>query len=372
MRKHHILFFLCLCMIAMCPAFAQSFKRLKPVTITSMTEVERDTVEEYDREGQLVFRGLPEDIFYQCFNGENTVGFLIQPADTTSYIFRYHSKNGRPVTVGLQELNLAEAIFAKSLDNMVDSAHEVPKGFTAPRFYEYQRQYVFYQDNAGDTCVYVNCFILLDTSFHPEQGFISADDAGDYFWYARLNLSKGKLIGYELNYDAYRFVKGRRSREMRGRKKVSVFQNRRYSHQDSQYNALPESVRKFVEKNDVLDVQTISAPHQTLFRVKFTDGSVKGYDANGECLFVRFDQSVSSQMIYHDVIPNFDNMLDAIDADMAAHGYDFRRQGMVRWADKIEEAWIISVDMWKSGKQLIVRYTIDSAGRIIGRYVSFC
>ncbi len=371
MRKHHILFFLCLCMIAMCPAFAQTLKRLEPVTITSMTEVKRDTIEQYDREGRLIFRGLPENIFYQCFNGEDTVGYLIQPADTASRLFQELSKNGHPVKVGLRELNLAEAIFANSLDNMVDSAHQVPRCFTSLRFYDYQRQYVFYQDDFGDTCVYINCYILPSDDWHPEQHFIAVSDGGDYFWYARLNLSKGKLIGYELNDNAYQYVKGRRSRDKRSQKNVSVFENRRYSHQDSQYSALPESIRTFVEKNDALDVQTIAAHHQTLFRVKFKDGSVKGYDANGKCLFVRFDQSVSSQMVYHDVVPNFDSMLDAIGADMAAHGYDFRRDGMVRRVDTIDGDWRIAVNMWKSGKRLMVVYTINSNGQIIGRYVCF-
>ncbi len=101
------------------------------------------------------------------------------------------------------------------------------------------------------------------------------------------------------------------------------------------------------------------------------NGSVKGYDANGECLFVRFDQKVSSRMIYHDVVPNFDSMLDAIDADMADHGYDFRRDGMLRRVNTIDGDWRIIVDMWKSGKQLMVVYTINSTGQIIGRYICF-
>lgn len=370
MRKHHILFFLCLCMIAMCPAFAQTLKRLEPVSITSMTEVKRDTIEQYDREGRLIFRGLPEDIFYQCFKGENTVGYLIQPADLTSRLFQELSKNGHPVKIGLRELNLAEAIFANSVDNMVDSAHEVPKGFTAPRFYGYLRQYVFYQDDFGDTCVYVNCFIPFDTNWHPERNYIKVDDAGDYFWYARLNLSKGKLIGYELNDNAYQYVKGRRSRAFCGRTEVSVFDGFP-TYPEIPYNSLPKTARKLVIKKEVSQIESITTPSQTFYRIRFKDGSVKGYDANGKCLFVRFDQSVSSQMVYHDVVPNFDSMLDAIGADMAAHGYDFRRDGMVRWVDKIDGVWRISVDMWKSGKRLMVVYTINSNGQIIGRYVCF-
>lgn len=368
MRKHHILFFLCLCLIAVCPGFAQTLKRLEPVTITSMTEVKRDTIEEYDREGLLFFRGLPENIFYQCFNGENTVGYLIQPADTTSRLFQELSKNGHPVKVGLRELNLAEATFAISLDNMVDSAHQVPRCFTTLRFYEYQRQYVFYQDDTGDTCVYINCYILLDDDWHPEQHFIDVSDGGDYFWYARLNLSKGKLTSYEVN-ESDKGTWGRKSRTFCGRTEVSVFDG--FAYPDIPYNSLPKTVRKLVIKKEVSQIESVTTPSQTFFRIKFTDGSVKGYNANGECLFVWFDQKVSSQMVYHDVVPDFDSILDAIDADMAAHGYDFRHDGMVRRVDTIDGDWRITVDMWKSGKRLMVMYTINPTGQIIGRYICF-
>lgn len=370
MRKHNILFFLCVCMIAMSPAFAQTLKRLKPVTITSMTEVKRDTVEEYDREGRLFFRGLPDNIFYQCFDGENIVGYLIRPADTSSYLFRELSQDGRPVKADLRELNLAEAIFANSLDIMVDSAHQVPKCFTSLRFYDYQRQYVFYQNDNRDTCVYVNCFIPFDTNWHPERNYISVDDGGDYFWYARLNLSKGKLIGYELN-EAADGVYGRRSRILWGRTEVSVFDDDRYAHKEIPYISLPKAVRKLVRKKAVSRIESVAAPSQTLFRIWFRDGLVKGFDANGECLLVRYDQSVNSPVFYHDAIPDFDSMLDAIDADMAAHGYDFRRDGMLKWAEKIDGDRRIIVDMWKSGKRLMVMYTINPTGQIIGRYICF-
>lgn len=370
MKKHHILFFLCLCMIARSPAFAQTLKRLEPVSITSMTEVKRDTIEQYDREGRLIFRGLPKDIFYQCFNGEDTVGYLIQPADTASLLFQELSKNGHPVKVGLRELNLAEAIFANSLDNMVDSAHQVPRCFTSLRFYDYQRQYVFYQDDFGDTCVYINCYILPGDDWHPEQHFISVSDGGDYFWYARLNLSKGKLTSYEVNEGYDEGTWGRKSRTSCGRTEVSVFDGFP-TYPEIPYNSLPKTVRKLVIKKEVSQIESITTPSQTFYRIRFHNGSVKGYDANGECLFVRFDQKVSSRMIYHDAVPNFDSMLDAIDADMADHGYDFRRDGMLRRVNTIDGDWRIIVDMWKSGKQLMVVYTINSTGQIIGRYICF-
>ena len=73
--------------------------------------------------------------------------------------------------VGLREVQWAETVLAKVLDRRADSAQQIQKAFTAPYFYEYIRQYVFYLNPEGDTCVHINCIHISEVMPEEEEFF---------------------------------------------------------------------------------------------------------------------------------------------------------------------------------------------------------
>lgn len=79
---------------------------------------------------------------------------------------------------------------------------------TAPRFYQYIRQYLFYANSDGDTCVQINC-IMTDGWDCPDRMYIRILDGDDVFWTTSLNLTKKQLIEYHVNGPTMYFVRGR-------------------------------------------------------------------------------------------------------------------------------------------------------------------
>ena len=94
--------------------------------------------------------------------------------------------DSRRCGAGLREVQRAEALFAKVMDLRVDSAQEIHRAFTAPRFYQYVRQYVFFLNPDGDTCVHINC-IMREESICPSRPghqYVEVCDGDDYHWTA--------------------------------------------------------------------------------------------------------------------------------------------------------------------------------------------
>ena len=206
MKKRVILAFILL-MLMPFPSKAQMFEepeRLQPKLITSLSTVDEGT--------------QPEDsiAYFAIRNGDSLIGYLMEPKDDSwskmilSWILKDKRKKAlRGIT--LNELQEAEQQMVEVLNAYVDSAQEVHRCFTPPRFYDHGRQYLFYTDSEGHRCLYVTFY-----DFHHEPKYLcqilAVCDGGDGFWQADFDLTARKLKWFDVNGPIIYNVPGRGKR----------------------------------------------------------------------------------------------------------------------------------------------------------------
>lgn len=208
-------------------SFAQELEHIQPIKVTEISLVRHDSAQFQNALQQHLCSYIDTNItFYECRNNTTTVGYLLKVRDSHNRFNVYiRDKNGTPVHVGLTEVQRAENLLAKELDLLADKAQWIQRALTAPHFYQYIRQYVFYLTTKGDTCVLIN-FTIPDNGTCLDRWFHAQCDGDDTYWVAKLNLSKGQILDYYINGPTIFVVKGR-NKEPHGLENQCVFLNGR-------------------------------------------------------------------------------------------------------------------------------------------------
>ena len=151
-------------------------ERLQPKELTSLSTIDEAL--------------QPEDsvAFYAVRNDNSLIGYLMEPKDDffSGLVlgFTLREKGAHALRgITLEELREAEQLMVDILNAYVDSAQEVHRCFTPPRFYDHGRQYLFYSDTMGHRCLHVTFYdygkeALLDTLDTLDQAGIPYVGAG--------------------------------------------------------------------------------------------------------------------------------------------------------------------------------------------------
>ena len=159
-----IIFATILILMTVGTGFAQELEHLRPIPVTEISVATHDTSKYKSPIAKQLCSYIDTSItFNECRNDTGVVGYLLdfhdnQPFRVYRSIWKHtsNSSEGIAIHVGLKEVQRAEILLAKELDLKADSSQEIQRALTAPRFYQYTRQYIFYVEEGGDTCVSIN------------------------------------------------------------------------------------------------------------------------------------------------------------------------------------------------------------------------
>ena len=346
---------------------AQKPPHLVPVTITEMVLVEMES------QSGGCLRADTSCRFIECRNSETTVGYLIEPKGDWWW---YPGMKGDIChNVGLREVQRAETVLANTMDKRADLAQQIQRVFTAPYFYQYIRQYVFYLTQEGDTCVHVNCIHISEVMpeeqyfshrLRPDLDYIDVLDGGDNFWRVDLNLTQGKLLSYYVNGPMIHMVEGRND-EPCGLYRRTMFQQWWPIQEFCSFEQLPTAVQKAVllqiDKTEIKGCQYFSTKYVWSSQEKkngevvskrkrykngdyykiHTDTICRGFDSKGHLLYIgneaylgRLDSACLSY------IAAIDTIMLAIGQDMSARGRDFEKYGYVQWVERVGNHYILA------------------------------
>lgn len=381
---------------------AQAPPHLEPVTISEMVPVEIDFDKERQQSG---FRFHPSDTNYrftECRNAEGTVGYLIEAKDCVFLVGILLGHQFEDCCeVGLQDVQRAETMFAKVMDRRADSAQIIQRAFTAPYFYQYIRQYAFYLNPEGDTCVHINCIHIREVMpkerfFHsrmrPDLRYIGVLDGSDNFWNADLNLTRGKLLTYDVNGPTIHEVDGRNN-EPRGLYQKTLFQIWWPIQEPYSFEQLPTAVKKAVlSQIDTVGIsgyQHFSTKYIWAYREKkdgsgvskrkrykkgdyykiYSDTICHGFDAKGRLVYIGNVKYLGRlDPIYLNRIDGIDMMMAAIEQDMSARGRNFGKYGYIQWVEQVDDRYVIAVvyNPPIPADFFCAYYTLDSKGQVEG------
>lgn len=205
MNKRAILAFITLMLMPFLPKAQSSGEpeRLQPKPMTSLSTVDECT--------------QPEDsiAYYAIRNGDALIGYLMDPKDDiwSKMILSWILKDTRKKALSgitLNELREAEQQMVDILNAYVDSAQEVHRCFTPPRFYDHGRQYLFYTDSEGHRCLFMTFYVYHEVE--DLQRILAVCDGGDSFWQADFDLTERKLKWFDVNGPIIYNVPGRGKR----------------------------------------------------------------------------------------------------------------------------------------------------------------
>ena len=376
---------------------AQKPAHLDAVAVTKMVPV--DSIDNQDTRSTPCSDWVDTNIrFTACLNADGVVGYLLEPKDD-SYLkqmaFGHFDIDSKCCGAGLREVQRAEVLFAKVMDLRVDSAQRIHRAFTAPRFYQYVRQYVFFLNSDGDTCVHINCIMREESNCPPSPGrrYVVVSDGDDYYWTADLNLTRNRLLSCRVNGPTLHFVDGRND-EPRGIYSETIFE--RYwplAEKSCKFDQLPDAVQNVVlSQTDTAQVsfcQHFSPKYvwksykkkngeEVVKRKRYKSGSYYrvymdtlclGYDAKGRLLYVGTEPYLGwIDRAYLSHIPGINTMIAEITRDLSARGRDFAKYGGIRWAEKLGDRYVLAVvyNPPVNADALILYYTFDRNGRIEG------
>lgn len=223
-----------LLLLTMGNSFSQELEHLRPIPVTGISLVTHDTSSYKSPVAKQLCSYIDTSItFYDCRNDKGTIGYVLdyhKPRLFKSYLSLWGDEEENAITsegysifVELKEVRRAEILLAKELDLKADSSQIIQRALTAPRFYQYVRQYSFYRTMDGDTCVEIN-FAIPDEYNCVDSYYYDPCDGGDVFWRATLNLSKKRILNYYVNGPEIITVKGR-SKEPKGLRRNCIFRN---------------------------------------------------------------------------------------------------------------------------------------------------
>lgn len=362
------------------PAFAQKLEHLQPVQITDISLVKRDTTPLQNAYQRLICPEIDTNfIFYECRNHTDIVGYLLNYRTNRHYV-GYISiwgkdtimSDGTSMSAGLSEVQHAELLLAKELDLRADSAQRIERALTAPRFYQYIRQYIFYVEADGDTCVHVN-FVMPDT-FEINclnSTYLRVCDGDDDYWQATLNLSKNQILDFYINGPTIVFMKGR-SQEPRGLHYQCVFRNGRWVREEIiPFSKLPQKVQNQVDSpQDTTLIYKCTRHKGRYYYTIFADGIQRSYKTNGKWMFIGpedlYSGSLSTESLQH--VPHIKQMLSYIYDDMSRRGRDFKHYGKLKSVEVAKNHYVIHVGYRPNINYYIMRaaYTFNRNGDFVG------
>ena len=363
-------------------------ERLKSLIITDVSLV--DTAEKSSSPICIPDKNF---LFYECRCGDTVVGYLLNPANNN--LHAYIDFKGKPLNARLSEVSRAEILFADVLNKWTDSAQEVHRAMTAPRFYQYIRQYLFYANSDGDTCVQIKC-IMTDGWDCPDRMSIFIYDGDDVFWTTYLNLTKKQLVEYHVNGPAMYFVRGR-NKEPQGLSQETIFSRTWHPTQAScSFGQLPVAVKEAVlERFDTASVREYvrfcpkyiwkyrerknGTEHyykklykSGRFYQVYVDSLCYGYDAKGNLLYVGKEDYWSRFVRMDDLrhIPQMETMMNYVKKDMASRGRDFSKYGKIEWVEQVGDHYVVSVSYKTSTfvENMNAHYTFDKSAVFEGIY----
>lgn len=375
-------------------AFAQKPPRLVPVVIAEMVPV--DSVDNQDTRSNPCSGWVDTNIrFTACRNVDGVVGYLLEPKNDTILELILLDTASRRCGIGLSEVQRAEVLFAKVMDLRVDSAQRIHRAFTAPRFYQYVRQYVFFLNSDGDTCVHINCIMREESNCPPSPGrrYVVVSDGDDYYWTADLNLTRNRLLSCRVNGPTLHFVDGRND-EPRGIYREAIFERSwSWVEKSCKFDQLPDAVQQAVlSQTDTAQVsfcQHFSPKYvwksykkkngeEVVKRKRYKSGNYYrvcmdtlclGYNAKGRMLYVGTEPYLGwIDRAYLSHIPGIDVMIAEIVRDLSTRGRDFSKYGGIRWAEQVGNRYVLAVVYRPPVRadDLILYYTFDRNGRIEG------
>ena len=381
---------------------AQELPHLEPVTITEMVPVEIDFELERQQSSGFI-RVDTTKRFTECRNAEGTVGYLIEAKDCVFLVGILLGHQFEDCCeVGLQDVQRAETMLAKVLDRRADSAQIIQRAFTAPYFYQYIRQYVFYLNPEGDTCVHINCIhnsevMPEDKEFfpfriRPDLNYMTVFDGDDNFWNADLNLTKDKLLTYDVNGPTIHEVDGR-NYEPRGLYQKTLFQSWWPIQESYSFEQLPTAVKEAalsqIDKTEITECVYFSTKYIWAYREKkdgsgvskrkrykkgdyykiYSDTICHGFDAKGRLVYIGNVKYLGRlDPIYLNRIDGIDTMMAAIERDMSARGSNFGKYGYIQWVEQVGDRFVIAVvyNPPIPADFFCAYYTLDSKGQVEG------
>lgn len=361
--------------------FSQKLEHLRPIPVTGISLVTHDTSSYKSPVAKQLCSYIDTSItFYDCRNDKGTIGYVLdyhKPRLFKSYLSSWGDEEENAITsegysifVELKEVRRAEILLAKELDLKADSSQIIQRALTAPRFYQYVRQYSFYRTMDGDTCVEIN-FAIPDEYNCVDSYYYDPCDGGDDFWRATLNLSKKRILNYYVNGPEIITVKGR-SKEPKGLRRNCIFRNGTlYREEVITYNQLPEKVQTKVEKPADTTNVYIKVNHKgELYYIVFTDSIQKGYRQDGTWLFTGAENLFSGDLPAEKLqkVPHIHKMLSYIHEDMSRRGRDFGKFGRLISIETVSNHYVIhiwyypDIDYYK----MWAAYTFDHKGDFVG------
>lgn len=358
--------------------FSQELEHLRPIPVTEISLVKHDTSSYKSPISKQLCSYIDTSItFYECRNDKGIVGFLLnyhvtQPFRGYMSIWEHTSNSSEGITIhaGLKEVQRAEILLAKELDLKADSSQTIRRALTAPWFYQYVRQYIFYVEEDGDTCVSIN-FAIPGEYDCLNSRYLMVSDGGDDYWRATLNLSQNRILYYYVNGPEIKTVTGR-NKEPHGLSRNCIFRNGTlYREKVITYNQLPKKVRTKVERPDDTTNVYIEVNYKgKLYYIVFSDSIQKGYRQDGTWLFTGAENLFCGDLPERHLqkVPHINKMLSYIHDDMSRRGRDFKKYGKLISLEVVDEHYVIriwyypSIDYYK----MWAAYTFDQNGDFVG------
>ena len=385
----NIFLFCLLLWAAMVPLAAQKPERLEPIRIISIAEV--------DSNHSAMQGGMDSPYvasqFLECRTDNGVAGYVLElmPGQFRDfedfYEFDTHARSGgKRISIGLTEVQRTEQLLVDELNRITDEVHFIPRPFTSPQFYRYMKQYIFYQNEEGDTCVHINLF-FPSKSFSPDKYYVEIYDGDEVRWTASVNLSKGRLMAFYINGPTTYLAIGR-SPERFGLSQECVFPDYEMYSGFCSLEELPSKVQKGIlsgmQQHDIL---RIAAFHplvrrgyrrrelpKNYYMVTWRDGSRDGFDSKGRWAYTdggssRWSEAyISEAYMPKNHMPTFDKMLTYMKKDLEARGFDFSVNVFLQKVEKVKKHYVMFVDCNASlpADRRRIAYTFDESGRFTG------
>ena len=354
---------------------------MRPIPVTKITVVTHDTSNYKNPIAKRQCSYIDTSItFYECLNDKGTVGYVLdyhksRRFETALSLWGEEEEEpltseGHSILVGLKEVQRVEQLLAKKLDLKADSSQEIQRALTAPRFYQYVRQYSFYQTMEGDTCAKIN-FAIPDEYTCLDSYYHDPCDGGDDFWRATVNLSKGRILDYSVNGPEIETVEGR-SREPHGLANKNIFASGWTPFiKEIPFEQLPQRIQKQIDNPLDTTTRCYIFPHEGQDYYLITIGNIKkGYQNDGEWLFIGDENVFSGNLPVEKLqdVPHIKKMLSYIHKDMSRRGRDFEKYGKIRSLEMVNNHYVIfiwyypNIDYYK----MWAAYTFDRNGDFVG------
>ena len=376
-----IIFATILILMTVGTGFAQELEHLRPIPVTEISVATHDTSNHKSPIAKRKYCYIDTSItFYECRNDKGIVGYVLDYHESQLFETALSSwgdeeeetltSEGYSMLAGLKEVQLVEQLLAKEFDLKADSSQEIQRALTAPRFYQYVRQYSFYQTKTGDTCVKIN-FAIPDGNTCLDSHYQNPCDGDDAFWKATINLSKEMILEYYVNGPEIITVKGR-SKEPHGLSRNCVFRNgAMWREKVIPYNQLPKKLWKKVENpHDTTNVYIEVLHKGRLYYIIFSDSIQKGYQHDGTWLFTGAESLFCGDLPERHLqkVPHIKKMMSYIHDDMSRRGRDFNKYGKLISLEVVDKHYVIhiwyypNIDYYK----MWAAYTFDRNGNFVG------